>query len=581
MRFVKDNIWGNIVCSDIEFEIFSFPLFNRLHYILQNSMAYLVYPSNKTSRFIHSLGVCYLAGEIYSNGLKNANIEIVNSFLKSKKTFLTGAKNDIVELIDRVIGIEADRYKEKFINDNGIKFELLNNYIYEFLGNCFSNYYSINSSRNISSDLSFIKAILFQTTRLFALFHDYGHLPFSHLFEFAIEDFFDDISESEKNNEFGKKLKNVINKDDDIHEFIGKKFTILTLRNLQNKISFDDKEKEIAYKIIYELIIYILKEMHKGKDSELYSLYEIISSDLDADRIDYTIRDLNASGLNRQFDADRIIKLFKLSENKDDGVLDKFKFYPSIQSLYDIDGLFKDRENLYKMVLNHHKVKKFDYILQKLIKLILIEDLNNAANKNRSNISIDDTRDFFNILFELYEMERIEKQPKLIERIIYKFTQLTDYWLQNILRFYLLKTQLSFYDNEKIKKLGSELLNGTKNFTSLYKREYEYEEFIKKIFKEIENYSEREREIFDLFRETNWSNRIEEKYDLNILIANTKLPKTPKRLKLINNKSNEIINYKVKMSIFKTKFFIYLNEFGKKIDIQQEIVKSIKEGLDV
>ena len=207
MRFVKDNIWGNIVCSDIEFEIFSFPLFNRLHYILQNSMAYLVYPSNKTSRFIHSLGVCYLAGEIYSNGLKNANIEIVNSFLKSKKTFLTGAKNDIVELIDRVIGIEADRYKEKFINDNGIKFELLNNYIYEFLGNCFSNYYSINSSRNISSDLSFIKAILFQTTRLFALFHDYGHLPFSHLFEFAIEDFYEEISDNDDFQKISNKLK--------------------------------------------------------------------------------------------------------------------------------------------------------------------------------------------------------------------------------------------------------------------------------------------------------------------------------------------------------------------------------------
>jgi hypothetical protein len=228
------------------------------------------------------------------------------------------------------------------------------------------------------------------------------------------------------------------------------------------------------------------------------------------------------------------------------------------------------------MILNHHKVKKFDYILQKLIKLILIEDLKKTTSKNRNNISIDDTYDFFNILFELYEIDKIETEPKLIERIIYKFTQLTDYWLQNILRFYLLETQLSDDYNKEMKKLGSELLNGTKDFTSLYKREYEYEEFIQKIFKQIEN---DEKEIFEFFKETNWFKQIEEKYNLDILIANTKLPKTPNMLKLINNKSSEIINYKAQIPMFKTNFFIYV--IKKNIDIQQEIVKLIKEDLDV
>jgi HD superfamily phosphohydrolase len=74
LKFIKDPVRGNIICSNLEFEIFALPIFNRLHYILQNSMAYFVYPMNRTSRFIHSIGVMDIVTEIFCYALNNSNV---------------------------------------------------------------------------------------------------------------------------------------------------------------------------------------------------------------------------------------------------------------------------------------------------------------------------------------------------------------------------------------------------------------------------------------------------------------------------------------------------------------------------
>jgi len=370
LKLIKDQIHDNIVCSKIEFRLFSYHLFNRLHYIIQNSMAYFVYPSNKTSRFIHSLGVCNVSSLIYKNALNNTNKELVEKFLKEKKTFIES--NDVKEKIDKLIksryGTNSLRILNKIYNkDKSLNFELLYDVIEDLVGKDFIKYFCLNSFNEKS--LNFINIILFQCLRFFALLHDYGHLPFSHLFEYAIDEVFEEISEMKdiKESTFYKRLEELLEQDDHIHEIIGKKLSILTLREFQTNSKCENIEKDAMIKIIYEIMIHILNELYKNEESFFYSLYEIVSGKLDADRMDYTIRDLHASGLNHQYDIDRIVKLYCLVEKSDDK-LDKFKFIPSIQSLYDIESLYIDRNNLYKMVINHHKVKKYDYFLQKAIK---------------------------------------------------------------------------------------------------------------------------------------------------------------------------------------------------------------------
>jgi len=54
--FVTDTVHGSVPLSPCEKKLISTEVYNRLHNVLQNSVVYLTYPSNRTSRFIHSLG---------------------------------------------------------------------------------------------------------------------------------------------------------------------------------------------------------------------------------------------------------------------------------------------------------------------------------------------------------------------------------------------------------------------------------------------------------------------------------------------------------------------------------------------
>ena len=537
MKFIKDPIYGNIVCSKLEFEIFALPVFNRLHNILQNSMAFMVYPSNKTSRFAHSIGVCHIAGELYKYGLQNSKEEVLKDFLIQKENLVNNYfTSELKDRIDGRFGVDADKFKKNIFNENKINFVKLTDCLNDIFGEYFVNG---NSIKCLNENELVINILLMQSIRLFGLLHDFGHLPFSHLFEFAIEDFYEDISDDERyKKDIKDKFKILIEEnEDEIHEFIGKKLSKLALRYIQNTKLVNSNSKEIF--VIFEILIFLLNELYKGKDSKLLCLYELVSSDLDADRLDYVARDLKASGLKDNFDTDRIIKLFVL-DKRDDESNDDFRFYPAVQSIYDIDLLFENRNVLYKMILNHHKVKKFDYILQILIKQLFYNELDEQDSKN---ISINNMTDILNLIVKLYKTDD-NLEIGAIDRIFYQFSQVTDYWLLGKLRSKLLEQILgNIEQNELFKNLASELFGGTKKYKSLYKREFEYDEFIEKLGSD-----------FDLSNIKKVSKKL---INENILIVSVKTPKLPNSLKLIDIKTFEKFPYKYTKSNFSIEFFIY------------------------
>lgn len=68
MHFSKkiyDSVHGFIRFNDWERELIDSPVFQRLHYVHQLGIAYLVYPGATHTRFEHSLGVMELATQIY------------------------------------------------------------------------------------------------------------------------------------------------------------------------------------------------------------------------------------------------------------------------------------------------------------------------------------------------------------------------------------------------------------------------------------------------------------------------------------------------------------------------------------
>ena len=130
---IRDIIHGYIPLDEEDEPLLACPYIQRLRYIRQNDLGYLVFPTLNTSRFEHSLGVMHLAGQLAENALRNAGD-------KPSKTYMGDLWN--------VIPAEC----RNSINHN-----------YPELRGSFR-----------------------RAARWYGLLHDVGHLPFSHLTEHAI-----------------------------------------------------------------------------------------------------------------------------------------------------------------------------------------------------------------------------------------------------------------------------------------------------------------------------------------------------------------------------------------------------------
>ena len=63
MEIIRDPLWKNIRVDPIALQLVDTPAFQRLRYVRQLGLAYLVYPGASHSRFEHALGAYHLAGE--------------------------------------------------------------------------------------------------------------------------------------------------------------------------------------------------------------------------------------------------------------------------------------------------------------------------------------------------------------------------------------------------------------------------------------------------------------------------------------------------------------------------------------
>ncbi len=90
---ITDSVRGLIQLSQIEKRVSSSPIFNRLHNVLQNSRVNSTYPSSRTSRFSHSLGVMHLAGELLYRGLLNADS-------RTQKRVLEDLSNELASIME-------------------------------------------------------------------------------------------------------------------------------------------------------------------------------------------------------------------------------------------------------------------------------------------------------------------------------------------------------------------------------------------------------------------------------------------------------------------------------------------------
>src|SRR5690348_1932902 len=60
-EIVRDALWNNIRVDPLALRLIDTPVFQRLRYVRQLGLAYLVYPGATHSRFEHALGAYHLA----------------------------------------------------------------------------------------------------------------------------------------------------------------------------------------------------------------------------------------------------------------------------------------------------------------------------------------------------------------------------------------------------------------------------------------------------------------------------------------------------------------------------------------
>jgi len=585
IKMLKDTVLGNLTFSRFEGLIFSNLLFNRLHHVTQNSMVFRVFPSNKTTRFSHSTGVMHMSSMIFKNGLANAEKDTMEKYLEEKCEFVEKELRDTIKNLKDYLSDQISneiKTVSSFNNNTGteqIDYEEVYKNIEKFCGYGFVKQVTFHSEVFKSYKYMITYLLLLSSVRLCGLLHDIGHLCFGHLSEQVLEDLernLENKGDNLKDNERDilETLQNIPKDDKKIHEVIGDKLNAIIFEQLEEDIEQskqDDKEK--GFNILFCRVLQsVLKEVKKGHQGQLNCLYSIVSSDFDADRLDFVVRDGLSSGLiDNTGDIERILLMFCLG--RDNG---QYRFMPAIQALNDVQEVLIDRYRIYRYLVNHHKVKKLDYLLHQSLLISMIKEIAENDEKFKDEVEINQLKDVVGVIGKILEYDGNKKANT--KKICYQFSQINDNWaLTNLNRRYSgILSRFPSADVDKtdqlLKNSMTEIFTGAKVFESLWKRDHEYHDFLEKIKGYLVN-SDKTKKIGDIIEgnkkdyKTNdlflhrdndlslniirfinemipaWQTMVEEKFSeegITVLIVKPRLDIGIKDLKLINLKKQDV-----------------------------------------
>jgi HD superfamily phosphohydrolase len=344
-RVVRDPVHNYVALSNLETHIVDSPLFQRLRYITQNGLAHLTYPSNRTSRFTHSLGCMHIGGEFLLVALRNAARDV-------RIRFLVAA----FKVIDQ-LGFSF-RTVEEFLRETDDPF-------YRLCGLDISG-----DQGSEEAGRSITEIIVLQAVRIACVIHDVGHWPFSHTMEIVLE------AQSEGPNPTERSLRHAFvqslrvlrpreESDIALHEAAG--------HRLMEHIFRESLDEEKGLKFA-ELCLRTARGIIRGslpgvEDPFLIlgAVHDLVSSDFDADRADYVQRDGLASGFEfGSYDLDRIVRSMQIFEYRG-----RFMFRPSVQAVSAIESFFLERLRIYRWLVYHHSVVRSDLVLQRALHLLL------------------------------------------------------------------------------------------------------------------------------------------------------------------------------------------------------------------
>lgn len=259
---------------------------------------------------------------------------------------------------------------------------------------------AIISKRKKSDKFDFI-----QIAKLAALFHDTGHMYFSHVSEYYFLQY-ETFSRYDEVKEAIVRFREVIDKDAALHEmfsviivqspavrkFLNKIATWMDGINIRNENDLDDLIEYISCMIL-----------GVANDEEILPYYQIINGSVDADKCDYLSRDSHATNVPVAVDIERLIHKLTVEEDTVHGQRsqiwngdDKRKIYhlPAVKESAEeaLNQLLMARTIMFKSVYYHQKVRTAEVMLRNIF-----SELNLLGVKETTNFYdiLRTTDDFF------------------------------------------------------------------------------------------------------------------------------------------------------------------------------------------
>lgn len=525
LRHITDNVHDTVYLSEFESIMMSTPFFYRLHDVYQSSTVYMTLPCNRTKRYEHSIGTMHLASKIFSSAISNSSQEDNKKFLIeldtiAKEIFLNLKSRDTVgipylcETTKKIVetACPEDLYSNKSEIETLCNLNLES--IRDIALNQFINSISISNENDIK--YIFLYQCILQAIRIAALFHDIGHPPYSHIIEDVFSVLYNNSkiaikkSKEEENNHNEEKLfynKNkaeglvkilnpyfeeqkeynfLLKKTDEsfpqnekiaFHEKVGLRMLVSTLKYslteifyklgcIGKKLTKEQKEGIIYYILVSEFVFGILDE----KRPLFKTLHRIIDGPIDADRLDYIVRDTGNSGIDwGHIPYERIIRSVKLicAPNTQNF----FIAFPE-KLIDDLDDVIVARYKIYSRINAHHRIVKTSKLLQIAVRQLAEDYLKKEGEE--SCLSGD--------IAHLWLALKDSLTDDVANRKISKWN---DSWLISVLNSALVKVcEEDCQENGNIRNILEEILLNQKKYYSLIKRQHDARDMAQQILVE-------------------------------------------------------------------------------------------------
>jgi HD superfamily phosphohydrolase len=341
LRVIKEPIHNYIAVSELEHALINDPLFLRLQHISQNGLAFLTYPSNRTSRFIHSLGAMHLGGEMIRSAVFNSDRSERDAFMRAFGEVLSEAESNVNVRLDQIGKWLAEQ------NDA-----------------CYRH-----NAFDPKDPNSVPLIILFQSVRIACVMHDLGHPPISHTTEGVMKSMLDSFRIEGPVQVTYKEFVDALTgigrgESGQLHELVGSSLTYYVFSELGGGGAQSDYGKFcfwIAVRIAnHELAV-------NDPFGVFRCMHAIVSSDgFDADRGDYVLRDGHASSFEfGQYDLTRILDNLKFVRDSKGTLLMLASTTASA-----LESFFLERYRIWRWLVFHPNVIRAEIALARALAIL-------------------------------------------------------------------------------------------------------------------------------------------------------------------------------------------------------------------